>query len=55
MNRLLLIDTREKPKAIESVVKTFESSGITYELEGKAKTSRFIGMTPEDIFEWWID
>ena len=31
MNKLLLIDTREKPKAIESVVKTFESSGITYE------------------------
>ena len=25
------------------------------QLEGKAKTSRFIGMTPEDIFEWWID
>ena len=31
MNKLLLIDTREKPKAIESVVKTFESSGIPYE------------------------
>ena len=31
MSKLLLIDTREKPKAIESIVKTFESSGIPYE------------------------
>lgn len=31
MSKLLLIDTREKPKAIESIIKTFESSGIPYE------------------------
>ena len=31
MSKLLLVDTREKPKAIESIVKTFESSGIHYE------------------------
>ena len=31
MSKLLLVDTREKPKAIESIVKTFESSGIPYE------------------------
>ena len=31
MSKLLLIDTREKPKAIESITKTFESSGIPYE------------------------
>ena len=31
MNRLLLIDTREKPKAIEGILKTFEAEGIQYE------------------------
>ena len=31
MSKLLLVDTREKPKAIESITKTFESSGIPYE------------------------
>ena len=25
------------------------------QLEGKAKTSRFAGMSPEEIFEWWLD
>lgn len=31
MSKLLLIDTREKPKAIESIIKTFDSAGIQYE------------------------
>ena len=31
MKKLLLIDTREKPKAIEGILKTFEAEGIQYE------------------------
>ena len=31
MSKLLLIDTREKPKAIEAILKSFDSSGIPYE------------------------
>ena len=31
MSKLLLIDTREKPKAIQSIVKTFDAAGIQYE------------------------
>ena len=30
MSKLLLIDTREKPKAIEGILKTFETEGIPY-------------------------
>ena len=30
MSKLLLIDTREKPKAIEGILKTFETQGIPY-------------------------
>ena len=29
--KYLLIDTREKPKAIKSILKTFDDAGITYE------------------------
>ena len=29
--KYLLIDTREKPKAIKSILKTFDETGITYE------------------------
>lgn len=29
--KYLLIDTREKPKAIESILKTFDDAGITHE------------------------
>lgn len=29
--KYLLIDTREKPKAIKSILKTFDDTGITYE------------------------
>ena len=31
MSKLLLIDTREKPKAIEGIIKTFDEAGIHYE------------------------
>jgi len=31
MSKLLLVDTREKPKAIENILKTFDSEGIQYE------------------------
>ena len=31
MSKYLLIDTREKPKAIENILKTFDSEGIQYE------------------------
>ncbi len=31
MNKYLLIDTREKPKAIKSIIKTFDAAGIEYE------------------------
>ena len=31
MSKYLLIDTREKPKAIEGILKTFEAEGIQYE------------------------
>lgn len=31
MSNYLLIDTREKPKAIEGILKTFEAEGIQYE------------------------
>ena len=31
MSKYLLIDTREKPKAIRSIVKYFDSIGLTYE------------------------
>ena len=31
MNKLLLIDTREKPKAIEGILGTFYGHGITYQ------------------------
>ena len=31
MSKLLLIDTREKPKAIEGILKTFDEAGIHYE------------------------
>jgi ERCC4-type nuclease len=31
MNKYLLIDTREKPKAIRSIVKYFDSIGLTHE------------------------
>ena len=31
MSKLLLIDTREKPKAIEGIIKTFDEAGIPYE------------------------
>ena len=30
MKKLLLIDTREKPKAIEGILKTVESAGVPY-------------------------
>lgn len=30
MSKLLLVDTREKPKAIEGILKTFETEGIPY-------------------------
>ena len=30
MSKLLLVDTREKPKAIESILKSFDSAGISY-------------------------
>ena len=30
MNKLLLVDTREKPKAIEAILGTFYAYGITY-------------------------
>ena len=30
-SKYLLIDTREKPKAIENILKTFEAEGIPYE------------------------
>lgn len=29
--RFMLVDSREKPKAIEGIIKTFESDGIPYE------------------------
>ena len=31
MSKLLLVDTREKPKAIENILKTFDEAGIRYE------------------------
>ena len=31
MSRLLLIDTREKPKAIENIIKDFDNADIIYE------------------------
>ena len=31
MSKLLLVDTREKPKAIQSILKTFDEAGITHE------------------------
>lgn len=31
MNRYLIIDSREKPKAIQGILKTFDESGIEYE------------------------
>lgn len=31
MSKLLLIDTREKPKAIEGILQTFDAAGIAYE------------------------
>ena len=31
MNQLLLIDTREKPKAIENILTEFDRAGVTYE------------------------
>lgn len=31
MSKYLLIDTREKPKAIQSILKTFDEAGITHE------------------------
>jgi ERCC4-type nuclease len=31
MSKYLLIDTREKPKAIENILKTFDEAGIRYE------------------------
>ena len=31
MSKYLLIDTREKPKAIEGILKTFDAEGIQYE------------------------
>ena len=31
MNRLLLIDTREKPKAIENILMEFDRAGVTHE------------------------
>ena len=30
MSKFLLIDTREKPKAIQSILKTFDEAGITH-------------------------
>ena len=30
MSKLLLVDTREKPKAIEGILKAFDSAGISY-------------------------
>ena len=31
MSKLLLVDTREKPKAIETILKQFDEAGIRYE------------------------
>lgn len=31
MSKLLLVDTREKPKAIQNILKTFDEAGIRYE------------------------
>jgi len=31
MSKYLIIDTREKPKAIQSILKTFDAAGIKYE------------------------
>lgn len=38
MNKYLLIDTREKPKAIQSILKTFDEAGIEH-----ASTKLFVG------------
>ena len=38
MNKLLLVDTREKPKAIQNILKTFDEAGIKH-----ASTKLFIG------------
>lgn len=32
MNKLLIVDSREKPKAIKSILTQFESAGIDYEV-----------------------
>lgn len=38
MSKLLLVDTREKPKAIQNILKTFDEAGIKH-----ASTKLFIG------------